>query len=362
MNEIDKYLDEVCRTLGGSHSLRRHIRDELRDHLEEAIDAHVAGGLPRDEAIRKAIEEFGRPETIGRDLESVYGHRMMSLAIDKAIAWKERTMKSGWKWSFVAGAALFVVIAAEVAFLICLVELVLFGVAGVYREYALPAPPLMPSPAALQNAQHLFGYFAWAFVGLFAATWALFEWRCKSENKTSIRLGVGASVAATLMVAVWIASVVAVVPLARWGKFVARQDIRPIVSSAVTGADVAFAGLQRAIEAKDWRAAMDRIAAMNKALLPLHMRQASAATLVAMKTRGDVQQVQSLLDEQEEDSDRLWASLIANMDYKTGELDPNAAAARAPAAFEKLKITWDALCKEIQCESTDAATPADAKK
>ncbi len=33
MNDLERYLDRVCLGLGGSLSLRRHLRQELREHI-----------------------------------------------------------------------------------------------------------------------------------------------------------------------------------------------------------------------------------------------------------------------------------------------------------------------------------------
>ena len=106
METIERYLDHVCGSLGGSSSLRRHLREELREHLTEAMDSHVAAGLSPEEAAAKAVEAFGSPATVSEELGIVYGRRLLAVVVEKAMAWKERTMKTGWKWSFVAHLAL----------------------------------------------------------------------------------------------------------------------------------------------------------------------------------------------------------------------------------------------------------------
>ena len=64
MNDIDRYLDQACHQITGPDSLRAHLRKELKEHLEEAIDAMVAEGMTRDDATVKAIEDLGAPEAI----------------------------------------------------------------------------------------------------------------------------------------------------------------------------------------------------------------------------------------------------------------------------------------------------------
>ena len=48
MNDIDRYLDQACRQITGPDSLRAHLRKELKEHLEEAIDALVAEGMSQN--------------------------------------------------------------------------------------------------------------------------------------------------------------------------------------------------------------------------------------------------------------------------------------------------------------------------
>ena len=37
----------------------REMSDELRDHIERQTDANIAAGMPRDEARRQAMLQFG---------------------------------------------------------------------------------------------------------------------------------------------------------------------------------------------------------------------------------------------------------------------------------------------------------------
>ena len=62
----------------------------------------MAAGMSRDDATARAIEGFGDPEKVREGLQSVYGHSVTSLFVDRAMKWKEATMKSEWKWGFVA--------------------------------------------------------------------------------------------------------------------------------------------------------------------------------------------------------------------------------------------------------------------
>ena len=46
MDRLEHYLDQICRSIGGPRSLREHVRQELREHLLDAVAQHKAAGLP----------------------------------------------------------------------------------------------------------------------------------------------------------------------------------------------------------------------------------------------------------------------------------------------------------------------------
>src|SRR5205085_911653 len=64
-----------------------------------------------------ALEDFGKPDEVRTELEATHGQRLMAVVIDKAIEWKEMTMKARWLWSSWAYVALCVVIGLELFFL-----------------------------------------------------------------------------------------------------------------------------------------------------------------------------------------------------------------------------------------------------
>ncbi len=49
MDKLEKYLDQVCRSIGGPRSLRQHVRQELREHLHDFM---------REEGIETAGARF----------------------------------------------------------------------------------------------------------------------------------------------------------------------------------------------------------------------------------------------------------------------------------------------------------------
>src|SRR5947209_10989971 len=117
MGKLEQYLDQVCRSIGGPRSLRQHVRQELREHLLDAVAQHRSEGLSEETAVETALEEFGKPEDVRSELEATHGQRMMAVVIDKAMQWKEKTMKARWLWTSWANLSLALVIALEVSFI-----------------------------------------------------------------------------------------------------------------------------------------------------------------------------------------------------------------------------------------------------
>ncbi len=121
MDKLDAHLDQICRGIAGPGSLRKHLRQELREHLTDAIQGHVAAGISEEQAFQKAIEDFGGAETVRQGLASVYGRRPISLVIEKAMEWKEKTMRAQWLWSSWIYLGMLLVITLEVLFVAGLV-------------------------------------------------------------------------------------------------------------------------------------------------------------------------------------------------------------------------------------------------
>src|SRR5438270_8195280 len=99
MHKHEQYIDQVCRSIGGPRALRQHVRQELREHLLDAVAQHKAAGLPEQAALDRALEEFGQPDDLRSELEETHGQRMMAVVIDRAMQWKEMTMRAKWLWA-----------------------------------------------------------------------------------------------------------------------------------------------------------------------------------------------------------------------------------------------------------------------
>ena len=183
MNDIDRYLDQACRQVNGPDSLRAHLRKELKEHLEEAIDALVSEGMSTDDATAKAIEDLGDPEIVRDGMESVYGPGVTSLFVEQAIKWKDR------RWHIYAQIGLGLTIVLAI-FLVWLVPVKIMPLTGkIYDDRGLELPGFMQ--ATISVLEHVFDFgveYHWYLLLIPpAAVVCFFEWKCKSENKTSIR-------------------------------------------------------------------------------------------------------------------------------------------------------------------------------
>src|SRR5882724_659978 len=117
MEKLERYLDQVCRSLGGPKSLRQHLRQELREHLLDAAAQHQASGLDEAAALERALDDFGGPDELKSGLEATYGHRLLPVVIDKAMQWKERTMRAKWLWTTWAHIAVIGVVVLDLLFI-----------------------------------------------------------------------------------------------------------------------------------------------------------------------------------------------------------------------------------------------------
>lgn len=84
--EFDLYLSVLSRLLRLSPQQKDAIADELRDHLEERFEALVRSGVPRDDAIRQALDEFGDAAGLAVDFTAVSKKRIRRLIMRSTAA------------------------------------------------------------------------------------------------------------------------------------------------------------------------------------------------------------------------------------------------------------------------------------
>ena len=73
---------------------RQHIRQELREHLRDAAAEHKSRRAVGRGSPLRALADFGGPELVRSEFEATYGHRLLPVLIDRAMQWKEKTMRA----------------------------------------------------------------------------------------------------------------------------------------------------------------------------------------------------------------------------------------------------------------------------
>ncbi|MCI0681605.1 MAG: permease prefix domain 1-containing protein [Gemmataceae bacterium] len=257
MDKLERYLDQVCRGIGGPMAMRRHVRQELREHLLDAVAQHQAAGLPGDDALQKALDEFGKPDEVRTELEATHGQRM-NWFIDKAMQWKEMTMKAKWLWTSWAHGMLGAIIGLEALF-------ITFNVIFIIPKFQKLMVDGIIDPAIMDdegvrwfvNYLHTLSYVAgrhtiWLVV-VPAVLWGVFEWRVQSDNKPFMRLSALGTVAVALMAVIILMSMALVISFTLGAPALGRIA-RPWAVEQVLALDASVTSLEQALKEKDWEA------------------------------------------------------------------------------------------------------------
>src|SRR5262245_33237346 len=258
MDRLEQYVDQVCRHIGGPRAMRQHVRQELREHLLDAVAQHRAAGMPEDKAVEQALEEFGQPEELRSEMEAAHGQRVLAVVLDKAMGWKERTMKAKWLWSSWAYLSLVAVIGLEVFFLTFTVIFLIPRFQRLMRDGLIDPAILDDGGAAwmvdfLQTLKHVGGdYATFWLVGSIMAS-GLFEWLVRSENKPFMRLAALGTVAVALTVVVILTGGSLVVTYQLGAPQTGRMA-RLFAVEQVQRIDSAVTVLEKAQAKKDWEA------------------------------------------------------------------------------------------------------------
>jgi len=73
--EFENYLALLTRLLKVAPSQRQQLAEEFRAHLEDRLDELLAGGMPREKAVHKAIGEFGDAAVLAAELAQIAQRR-----------------------------------------------------------------------------------------------------------------------------------------------------------------------------------------------------------------------------------------------------------------------------------------------
>ncbi len=216
MDKLEEYVERICLRMGGPRALRAHVRQELREHLTDAVDEHRRAGMSEEQALERALLDFGGPEEVRKELEAAHGQRMTAVIVEKAMQWKEKTMKERWLWSTWAHLAMAAVIAVEVLFLYAATIFIY----PKYQELAQDGWVNWGEPKEFNAwATNVLGrtdYLCsnpWWILGVLGALWIFFEWRERGENKMLIRLAAMGTVSIGLLIAVCMVATALIVSL-----------------------------------------------------------------------------------------------------------------------------------------------------
>jgi hypothetical protein len=273
MDKLEHYLDQVCRSIGGPRSLRQHVRQELREHLLDAAAGHRAAGPSEEAALDRALGDFGGPEEVRSELEEAHGHRLLPVVIDKAMQWKEMTMRAKWLWTTWAYLGLVAVIALEVLFITFMVMYIVPRFQRLMRDgmidYAIiEEQGVSWMPAFLNGLMVTTDKYTTFLVLGSAVLWGLFEWRVRSENKPLIRLSALGTAAVALTVIVIIAAGAMMVSFTLAMPAMGRMA-RPFALEQVSTVDTSIGALEQALAKADWKAAEEQAEQASYALTRL---------------------------------------------------------------------------------------------
>jgi hypothetical protein len=321
MDKIEHYLDMVCRGIGGPRALRIHLRQELREHLLDAAAEHRAAGLSEEQALDRALEDFGGPEQVRAELEAMHGHRLMAVLIDKAMQWKELTMKAKWLWTATAHLLLAAVILTEVALIAGILVLLMPKQMQYYQEGWIGSGNVEAWGISFLGFLVMAADNWLLWVVPLGLAWLVFEWRVRSENKPLIRLSALGTVALALAVVVGLTTAALALPLMlALGENYARLP-EPVVREQMAVVEAEAGAMEKSWRTNDWEAMQSQIVRARHAADTLARMGAAAPTLTAMReqakvdalrvqlkaARDSLHQVQNAV--YEKDSARLEAAL-----------------------------------------------------
>jgi hypothetical protein len=259
MDKLEHYLDQVCRSIGGPKAMRQHVRQELREHLLDAVAEHKAAGMTEDAALDKALEEFGKPDEVRGELEAAHGHRLLPVVIDKAMQWKEKTMRAKWLWTTWAYLAVVLVIVLELlsiaftqVFLLPKMQKIRSSDLLTFDDTTWPAIARMFS--FLDGLQGVGERLAQWLLLFAVALWGLFEWRVRSENKPFMRLAALGTVAVGLLIVVVFTAASLELPFMVGMPQIARERNRSKELAWIERLDTSVRALEAAQAKKDWQA------------------------------------------------------------------------------------------------------------
>lgn len=262
------------------------------------------------------------------ELQGVYGRRLVSLLIDRAMEWKVRTMTSEWKWSFAGQFALLLVIVIQLILISATAVMIIPQAVEQYDSLRIEAPRYLIGMIKVLRFFELTWYI-WVLLVLFGAV--IFEWRGPKSGKSVVRLGMGAWAALALTVAAFVVTGGVMISLARASREARSARSETTVSEAFERAKAIDARLTRAVEGEDQGHVREVASALHDELRFLSETGSAAPILAGMDNRDDINEIRELLTCAAELSDdieegirdgeqRLTAKHLSDLEHIFGRL------------------------------------------
>jgi hypothetical protein len=336
MDKLEQYLDQVCRGIGGPRSLRQHVRQELREHLLDAAADHRAAGLTEEEALTRALADFGGPDEVRSGLEATHGHRLLPVLIDKAMQWKEQTMRAKWLWTTWTYLAVVGIVVADILFfaftqVLLVPKLRKIQSDGWLEGDAASLPIMSKLDAVLRALNWAADHATWLLLAA-AGLGALFEWRVRSENKTFIRLSVLGTIGLVLTLAAAVIALAMVIPFELGMPAMVRMS-QPFVLEQMETIDATVKSIEQALAKKDWEAIPEPVNRASQALNHLTPAAGAIPSSLPQAEQPTVDQIRARLRSA---NDALAEARHAAREKDTGRLE---------AALRKFHELYDPIGK-----------------
>jgi len=228
------------------------------------------------------------------ELVAAHGERIMAVVINKAIEWKELTMRAKWLWTSWIYTGLALVIVLEVMFITCTMlfivpkfkQLVRDGLLDLEVQNELVSWMI----AFLNNLSSMTGSYTTLLVVLAVLAWGLFEWRVRGENKSFMRMSALGTAAVGLMLVVWLTAASLLI-LFCLGVPATGKLARSFALDRVSQLDSSVKALEQTLGNENWDAVQRHSAQAAEALSELTI---PASALPALATRNGLPTVEEL--------------------------------------------------------------------
>ncbi|MCA9439232.1 MAG: hypothetical protein KC964_00380 [Candidatus Omnitrophica bacterium] len=227
-------------------------------------------------------------------LQAVYGQRLISILVERAMEWKVSTLMSEWKWRFVALTALVATIFVQFFLLAFFIGWITPRLAGELEQQGLPLPD--PLFQTIVVADFLVRY-QWAFLSLAFLAVFLFERKHHGASKPSMRFAGGTILSLILMVVTSVVSVTHALSYAQVTGLLHVNHPEETVFSKFTEADEAFSKMQQAVEEQKGREARQEFNTFYDRMIEIRYEGSAIPTLMALNKRDEIKEARSTVAE-----------------------------------------------------------------